>query len=63
MEGRITMILKYLERLEVLNRIKEKPLKQGEGAQILDILGTGGFLIFWRLDFAPSVALRSSQPT
>jgi len=27
------------------------------------ILGTGGFLTFWRLDFAPSVALRSSQPT
>jgi len=32
------MILKDIEILEVLNRIKEKPLKQGDGAQILDIL-------------------------
>jgi len=38
MEERITMSLKDIERLEVLNRIKEKPLKQSKGAQILDII-------------------------
>jgi len=37
MEERITMSLKDIERLDVLNRIKEKPLKQSEGAQIFDI--------------------------
>lgn len=37
MEERITMILKNIKRLEVLNRIREKPLKQGDGAKILDI--------------------------
>ena len=33
----IFLIIKDLERLEVLNGIREKLLKQGEGAQILDI--------------------------
>ena len=37
MEERITMSLKDIERLEILNGIKEKRLKQVNGAQILDI--------------------------
>ena len=37
MEGRIFMITKDLERLEILNRIKEKHLKQFNAAQNLGI--------------------------
>ncbi len=37
MEARIFMSTRDLERLEVLNRIKEKSLKQSIAAQILDI--------------------------